>query len=213
MRLLFAADMNNIPKLSVCIILELSSTFILSDDRVSWTPQYSSYKRNQNGKVGGFDLFIFRQSENPKIKSPEKYNVWAPFLKLQHDYFGRFWKARTCKLLWNYHFQDEHWPGADNPLWQHAHQCYQAWRKAYVGRCLKSFYIFNQLVVCFLIILIVKIIWESTTLRSGGIDFQRIGQFLGEIVQILWPSKVFENQTLLSLWKLSNTLIKYWSVT
>ena len=146
-------------KHSVCIILELSSTFILSDDRVSWTPQYSSYKRNQNGKVGGFDLFIFRQSENPKIKSPEKYNVWAPFLKLQHDYFGRFWKARTCKLLWNYHFQDEHWPGADNPLWQQAHQCYQAWWKAYVGRCLKRFYIFNQLVVCFLIILIMKIIW------------------------------------------------------
>ena len=75
-RLLFAADMNNIiPKHSVCIILDLSSILILSDDRVSWSAQYSSYKRNQNGKVGGFDLFIFRQSENPKIKSPEKYIV------------------------------------------------------------------------------------------------------------------------------------------
>ena len=122
-------------------------------------------------------------------------------------------KSKVHVNYYNDHFQAEHWPGADNSLWQYAHQCNQAWRKAYVGRCLKSFYIFNHLVVGFLIILIVKIIWESTTLRSGGIDFQRIGQFLGEIVQILWPSKVFENQTLLSLWKLSNTLIKYWSVT
>ena len=143
-------NMNNIQKHYVCIILELSSILILSDDRVSWTPQYSSYKRNQNGKVGGFDWFIFRQSENPKIKSSTFSQIATQL----------FWVVLKVHVNYqNDHFQDEHWPGADNPLWQYAHQCYQAWRKAYVGRCLKSFYIFNHLVVGFLIILIVKIIW------------------------------------------------------
>ena len=45
-RSFFAADMNDI------------WTSIISDDRVSWTPQYCSYKRNQNGKVVIY-FFIF----------------------------------------------------------------------------------------------------------------------------------------------------------
>ena len=52
-RLLF----DKIPSI-LFVTLELSSILILSDDRVSWTPQYRSYKRNQNGEVGGFHLFL-----------------------------------------------------------------------------------------------------------------------------------------------------------